>query len=203
MTRLAQLIEAGLAILVGVGLAGAIVLQLVGLTGRSFVVIAGGSMAPALPLGAAALIEPVTADAPLAIGDVVTVRLDSDHAVVSHRVIRLVDRDGAMWMETQGDANADPDAVLVTASAVVGRVRTVWPAMGRLLSAFTSPAGFQTIAGLSGALYAISLLLRRLGRPRDALVGVDQVRRESPVFLRTHSRRPLAGVDRREAGPGR
>ncbi len=201
MDRLARLADAALAIVIGVGLAAAILLQLLGLTGRSAVVITGGSMEPAIPIGSLVLIEPISAAAPLAVGDVVTMRVGAARAAVSHRVIRLVDRDGAAWLETRGDANLDPDPVLVPMSAIIGRASLAWPGLGRWLGAFTTSAGFRTIVGLCGALYAVSLLLRRLVRAPRTLVVVDRVRLVSRLDLVVGSHRPIVIVDRIPHGP--
>jgi signal peptidase len=164
-----RLLDAGLVVLIGVGLGAAILLQLATLSGRTVVVIVGGSMSPAIPIGSLAMIESVTPAHPIEIGDVVTIRLDAAHAVVSHRVVRLTDRAGAAWLELRGDANADSDPVLVPATAVVGRIAMVWPELGRWLGAFASRAGFLTVVGLAGTLYALSLLAARMdatGTPR-------------------------------------
>jgi signal peptidase I len=170
-----RLLDAALVVLIGVGLGAAILLQLATLSGRTVVIIAGGSMSPAIPIGSLAMIESVSPDHPIQIGEVVTIRLDAAHAVVSHRVVRIADRAGGAWLELRGDANADSDQVLVPASAVVGRIVMVWPELGRWLGAFATRAGFLAVVGLAGTLYALSLLAARMDgtrlQPRSAPIG--------------------------------
>lgn len=72
--------------IVATGLIGMLVLtQLVPRTGRSVLVIHGSSMAPANPLGAVVVTEPVDPAAVRA-GDVVTIRTDSG-LIYTHRAI--------------------------------------------------------------------------------------------------------------------
>ena len=90
------------------------------LTGGATFVVGGGSMEPAIPLGAVVIAVPVAPE-DLAVGDVVSVRVGEQHAIFTHRVTRLVDRDGELWLQTKGDANEDPDPSIIPASAVIGR----------------------------------------------------------------------------------
>jgi signal peptidase I len=170
-----RLLDVALIGLIGLGLTAAVLLQLATLSGRTVVIINGGSMSPTIPIGSLAVIEPVTVEDLLAVGDVVTIRLDAAHAVLSHRIVRVADRAGTVWLELKGDANAEPDPVLVPASAVVGRIALAWPELGRLLGAFASRAGFQAVAGLAGTLYALHLLARWMEtrRPPRASLRAD------------------------------
>ena len=72
--------------------------------------------------------------------------------------------------------------MLVAASAVVGRVSLSVPGLGRLVTAMTSHGGFLALTGLTGTLYALSLLAKRR--------------------LRTETGRTLAGIDARATGAG-
>jgi signal peptidase len=136
-----------------------IAVQVVPLTGRELVVIAGGSMEPALPIGSLAVVRAMPESA-LAPGDVVSIRAAADRAVVTHRIVRIVDRDGGSWLELQGDANDEPDPVLIPAATVVGRVESVHPNAGRFLRAFATPSGVLVAAGVAGLLFGLSLSLR-------------------------------------------
>lgn len=76
-------------------------------------------------------------------------------AVFTHRITRLVTRDGALWLETRGDANRDIDPSLVPATAVLGRVSVVVPALGYVV---------QLLASFAGVAFLVSLgLLALLG----------------------------------------
>lgn len=174
MRGLARSVNIALLVVVGLALTATLLLHLVPRTGRTLVVIAGGSMEPAIPIGSLVLIESINPAAGVAAGDVVTVRLDEARAPFTHRIIRTVDRGGATWLELQGDANADPDPVLVPRSAVLGRVTTVWPGLGRAVAAFRSPSGMLVLIGVAGTLYALSLLLPGAGGGRRPRPGASR-----------------------------
>ena len=181
MRGLARSVNIALLVVVGLALTAAVLLHLVPLTGRTLVVIAGGSMEPTIPIGSLLLIKPIDPGAGVAAGDVVTVRLDEARAPFTHRVIRTVDRSGATWLELQGDANADPDPVLVPRSAVVGRVTTVWPGLGHAVAVFRSPSGILVLIGVAGTLYALSLLLPGVGGARRLRPGASGSRKRHGV----------------------
>ena len=73
--------------------------------------IRGGSMAPAIPLGAAVFAvdaEPGSIRA----GDIVTIRADNG-VVFTHRVVEVDDSEADVWLHTKGDANTTADAAPV------------------------------------------------------------------------------------------
>jgi signal peptidase len=125
------------------------------ITGAPTFVVAGGSMEPAVPLGAFVITSPVAA-ADLRPGDVVSLQVGPQHAVFTHRITRTVTRDGAIWIETKGDANPTIDPSILPASAVVGRVDASVPYLGyvvQLLATFQGVAfllslGLVTLLGL-------------------------------------------------------
>ncbi|HEX5040229.1 MAG TPA: signal peptidase I [Candidatus Limnocylindria bacterium] len=123
----------------------------------TLVIVAGGSMEPAIPRGS--LIQPVAVDAEdIGVGDVVTVRADNG-ALVTHRVVRAAKLPAGLHLELQGDANETPDPVLVAASRVVGRVDYVVPGAGYLLSMLTTWTGVLAVVALfAAALIGLSLL---------------------------------------------
>ncbi len=54
----------------------------------------------------------------LAVGDVVSMKIGPEHAVFTHRIIRIVERDDGLWIETKGDANTTADPAI---TPIVGR----------------------------------------------------------------------------------
>ena len=111
--------------------------------GGTTLIIAGGSMEPAIPRGAYTLAVP-TAFGDLRLGDVVTVR-EGTKAPVTHRILRfalLPSTDGLIrHAELKGDANAAPDPVLVPETAILGRVELSLPVVGYLAAILASPLG--------------------------------------------------------------
>ena len=72
-------------------------------SGHQLIAVTSGSMEPAIPAGALAIVEPVGA-ADLRVGDVVTIRLVSG-ALVTHRVIGTAADGGGPSVVVRGDAN--------------------------------------------------------------------------------------------------
>ena len=134
------------------------------------IVVAGMSMAPALPVGSLVTLNDVDPDQ-LRAGDVVSVRADNG-VLVTHRVVRALDLPSGRHLELRGDANPSPDPVLVPASAVVGRVDRVVPMAGYVVAMLGSAAGLAAIvAFLAAALMAI---VQHMIQSQKALAaGVD------------------------------
>ena len=123
----------------------------------SLVVITGGSMVPAVPVGAA--ISPTAVNAEdIVAGDILTVAA-TNGVVLTHRVARVVDMPEGRFFELIGDANVTPDPELVPAAAVVGRVDSYVPYVGFVLALLSIPSGLVFIlAGLGTLLVGIWLL---------------------------------------------
>lgn len=146
-------LDFALVILVTIVGIGVLLGRIVPLAGEHTYMITSGSMTPAIPVGAAVVVDPNAAS--IAVGDVVSVRLSGSH-VYTHRVTRVIDRNGATWYETKGDANAEPDPAIVPASAVVGRVAATIPFAGYLLRLMSLPSGIVLLLGLGGMLVVAS-----------------------------------------------
>ena len=116
-------------------------------TGGTTFVVGGGSMEPAIPVGAAVVARPVS-PSELAVGDVVSLQVGADRAVFTHRITRLVERDGGLWIATKGDANTDPDPSILPMSAVIGRVELTIPLAGYLVTLLGSFAGVAFLVSL-------------------------------------------------------
>jgi signal peptidase len=104
-------------------------------------------MEPVIPLGAAIVATPVGADS-LVVGDIVSLKVGVKQSVFTHRITRLVERDGATWLATKGDANASPDPSLIPATAVIGRVTVIVPWAGYLIT---------LLGSLQGIIFLVSL----------------------------------------------
>jgi signal peptidase I len=136
-----------------VGCTGVVLGRVLPALGYPVLVVAGPSMVPAIGVGAAAVLESVPADA-LRVGDVVSLRSGPERAIFTHRIGRIVERDGEVWLETKGDANADPDPSITPASAVIGRVAVTLPAAGYLLTVVSAPTGVMFILS-TGVLFLV------------------------------------------------
>lgn len=125
--------------------------------GHDFVVIRGGSMEPAIHLGAVTEVSQVQ-PADLRPGDIVTLK-EADGVVVSHRITRVLQQPNGTFIETKGDANSAVDPVLTPVSDVTGRVDFSVPVVGYLVYLLTLPIGVLSVLGLAlTLLFAIWLL---------------------------------------------
>jgi signal peptidase I len=172
-----RILDALLLALIVVVLGGVALGKLLPLTGRQTIVIGGGSMEPAVPLGAAVVIRPVDAGA-LTAGDIISLKAGPQNALYTHRIVAVVDRADGRWVQTKGDANADEDPTLVPASAVVGRAEMVIPLAGYLIVLLSVPSGVLFLIGLAASLLAGAWLLESLepdwvvkGTPRPVRAG--------------------------------
>ena len=113
--------------------------------------IRGGSMAPAIPLGAA-IVAAHTATDDIVVGDVVTIRAQNG-VIYTHRVVEIDASETEHWLRTKGDANTTADGAPVPASSVVGVVDVAIPLLGFLIGLLSTPVGI-----VSFLAYAVALL---------------------------------------------
>jgi signal peptidase len=133
------------------------------LAGLEPLVVLSGSMVPTLQPGGLAYVRPLEAGAardPTAAirkGDVITFRSPRDPAQrVSHRVIGVLDdRDGRRFA-TRGDANAQPDPVLVPADHVVGTVVHHVPHLGYFAAWLRGRTAFLLLTGAPAVLVVLA-----------------------------------------------
>jgi len=130
-------------------------------TGGTTFIVGGGSMEPTIPIGSAVVTAPVSAN-DLVVGDIVSLKAGTQRAVFTHRIIRLADRDGAVWLETQGDANTAPDPSLVPETDVIGRVSLSVPLAGYLVMVLGSVQGMLLLVSLGVFLLAGAWMLESL-----------------------------------------
>ena len=139
----------------------AVLTRLVPLTGRTTLIVGGPSMTPALQVGTLLVEDPVAPDG-LAVGDVVSIRSGPQQAIFTHRITRLIERDGAPWIETKGDANPSADPSILPASAVIGRVVLAVPLAGYLVALGSQPSGIVLIIALGLLLMTLASVGRRV-----------------------------------------
>lgn len=159
------------------GLIGLISLAAFAHFGNAFV-IRGGSMAPAIPLGSLVLATAVPAEE-LRPGDAVTIRAENG-VLVTHRVVDVVDHQGAPHLRLRGDANPTPDPALVPPTAVVGRVEAVVPIAGYVVAMMSSPAGLVSLGSLLAALLLAIWLIEEAEAELRAARDANRTRGAAP-----------------------
>jgi signal peptidase len=193
MTAIRRLVDLALIGLIVLVLVGLILGKVVPLTGNQTIIIGGGSMEPAIGLGAAIVIAPVR-PAELTQGDVVSLQVGPERTTYTHRIVEVAPRPDGVWIRTKGDANAEPDPSLVPATAVVGRVVWAIPFAGYLMALLSLPVGIVFVLGLAATLLAIAWLLESVegeaGRP--GIVGRSPDSRDGePIAARVPARHPV------------
>ena len=168
--------------------------------GHPVFVVGGPSMEPALPLGSVVVTAPI-AERALRSGDVVTMRIGPEHAIFTHRIVRVAESDGAVWLETKGDNNAEPDPAIVPATVVIGRVELVMPALGYLIALLSMPVGGLFAIGVAASLWLLAWLLESFeDEERPLGETVRTIARRTRVTARSQVHPDLFG--RWGRGPG-
>lgn len=140
-----------------------------GMLGFKTMIVTSGSMEPSFGAGDALLLQPTHSSA-IRAGDVITFHPLAGHRrLTTHRVITRRSVGGQVHLQTKGDANEDPDANLVPAGHVVGRVALVLPWIGRLLLFSATRAGRLVLIGGPALWLMVQqvIVLVREGRGRD------------------------------------
>lgn len=104
-----------------------------------------GSMEPAYPTGSLIYVKEVE-PTELQVRDVITFNMSGTTA--THRIIEIVQDDGTLRFRTKGDANDEPDASLVSAYNVIGKVVLGVPKMGYVAQWVQSPPGLYIAIGV-------------------------------------------------------
>ena len=124
-------------------------------------VVLSGSMEPAMSPGDAVIVNDVPA-AEIEQNDVITFGGQEGGTPTTHRVIEVVERDGTTAFRTQGDANEDPDATLVTPDQVQGKVMSVGgqllviPLIGYVINFAGTQSGFVLFFALPVLLFVLN-----------------------------------------------
>lgn len=138
-----------------------------------------GSMRPGMPPGTLVVVKPKPINQ-IQIGDVVTYQLRSgEPTVVTHRVVSIgVRADGAPLLQTQGDANNVPDAVMVREIQIKGAEWYSVPYLGyvnKALSGNQRQIAVYVVAGslllYAGWMFASATVDRRRRRSEISTSG--------------------------------
>ena len=136
--------------------------------------VRGGSMAPAIPVGAA-IVAVRTAPEAIHVGDIVTIRADNG-VVFTHRIVEIDASEADVWLRTKGDANQTPDASPVPMTSIVGVVAITVPLAGYLIAMLTTVTGL-----LSVLAYALALLLAIWLLEESEVTSEDRRRKPGPA----------------------
>jgi signal peptidase len=192
MTAIRRVVDLALIGLILLVLFGLILGKIVPLTGHQTIIIGGGSMEPAIGLGAAIVVAPVR-PADLAKGDVVSLQVGPERTTYTHRIVGVATLPDGVWIRTKGDANAEPDPSLVPATAVIGKVAWSIPYAGYLMALLSLPVGIVFVLGLAATLLAIAWLLESVesGTERPVAALAPDTSGDEPTAARAAARHPI------------
>lgn len=190
----------GVALLIGVGILLPAATFAAPMVGRQLLAVRGESMEPAIPLGSLVLVSERAPDE-LRVGDIITWRAENG-VFVTHRLIRIAEVEGEVFVQTKGDANEDTDPAAVPVSAVVGAVDGWLPVAGYLTTMLATPTGLISWLSFGLALLAADGYLTGISRPAPAPPAAPQ-----PKAPRKRAPRPakaapaLKATQQRKAAP--
>jgi signal peptidase len=175
----------------------AVLMGTVLLLGWQLQVIETGSMAPRIATGSLAVVEPIDA-ADVGLGMVIVFEDPSDRGrLIAHRAVARLPGERPVW-QTQGDANARPDAYPVHAAAIEGRVRWTIPRLGSIASALHTPITAVLLVGVPLLVLVVSEIVV-LGRRRRA--QADGASASQPETVRIYAVHDIsATTDQTTAG---
>lgn len=140
--------------------------------GWTLAAVTTGSMRPGTPPGSMVVLAPIS-PADVEVGDVIGYRDERRGAVVTHRVVEVIEQPSGRFFTTQGDANTRPDGRPVPARDVVGEVRWRIAGLGAVVDAAGDRPVQLALAGVPIVLLLVSELAgwrgRRLGKVIAAL----------------------------------
>ena len=124
-----------------------------------------GSMSPALPIGAEAILRPARAD-DLAVGDVIAFHKPGNLTeVITHRIVRVETVHGERRFVTKGDANSVPDAWRIRVQGSGWREVASIPYAGYVVEALRSPLPRLAVIALLVLWFGITGLRRIWATP--------------------------------------
>lgn len=126
------------------------------LLGMDVFIIQSGSMEPEYKVGGLVYVNEVDPHK-LQVGDVITFKLGED-TLGTHRIIEVLEENGAPAFRTKGDANDFEDNGLVTPDIIVGQVKFTIPELGFFVSSIQEPPGMYFAFCAVATLLVLTIL---------------------------------------------
>ena len=103
-----------------------------------------GSMEPGIKTGDMIIVKGIK-ESKIKEGDVVTFSLEGSRETVTHRIIKIVEKDGKVYYQTKGDNNNAPDPELVTYDMIIGKVVKIVGGLGKSVSYLFTGTGLTAL----------------------------------------------------------
>ena len=142
-----------------------------------FLAVMSGSMEPTITTGSLILIKP---KAQYALGDIISFHPKTDESIiVTHRIVRQVNKGADVFYETRGDANNGSDRQLIGTDQVIGASLFAIPWIGYVLKFIRTLPGLIIIIVIPATLIIYEEL--------------KKIRRESALIIeKRRARKPAA-----------
>jgi len=95
-------------------------------------------------------------------GDVITFK-HPDGVLVTHRAIRVFEKDGTQFFETKGDNNVQVDDVIISRENIIGVQKKIVPFAGYIAKFAAGPIGFALLIVIPLVAFIIIEIFQRLG----------------------------------------
>lgn len=141
--------------------------------GQQIYEVLSGSMEPKIHVGSVILDNPHVNTSQLKVGDVITFKAPgleygANETIITHRIHKIVDKNGQIFFQTKGDANPTPDPQLVPTSNVIAEYDNFTiPYLGYYLSFMKTKLGIGLLLILPGILLILSTMIglfREIGK---------------------------------------
>lgn len=132
-----------------------------------------GSMEPAYPTGSLVYVKQVEPST-LRVNDVITFSL-SPNVIATHRIVEVVEENGATKYRTKGDANNAVDVSLVGAGNIIGKVVFSVPYLGDIANYIQNPPGTYVAIAVSVAMIAFVFIT-------DSMISEDEKKKKQAAM---------------------
>ena len=152
--KILNAVSTAVVVIVAVVVLGMVAMRLMGLQGY---VVLSGSMEPVYHTGSVIYVQSKVDASALEEGQIITFRLTGD-TIATHRIIEVVEENGAVRYRTKGDANEVADGSLVDPAQVIGTPKFSIPYLGFALTYIQSAQGRYAAIAVGALLLLIVFL---------------------------------------------
>ena len=139
-------------------------------------IVQSGSMEPTIKTGAVVVVKPRVE---YKVGDIVTFNQEgSSKKTVTHRIVEMREKDGAVAFVTKGDANNGIDQREIKKQEILGKMLFDVPYVGYAIAAAKTPYGFMALI----VFPALIIIFDEIKKIRDEIRKSKQKKFESERF---------------------
>lgn len=142
-------------------------------------IVLSGSMEPRVKTGSVVLVWP---NLTYSIGDIITFSGSTSDQFTTHRIMQVFNDGGEITYQTQGDANKNPDAIIVPKEKVKGKVIAHLPYVGYAASMSKEPKGFIALVIIPATIVVYEELRTMLRELKRAIFGKKKKRSKKPAI---------------------